>query len=237
MKRELWTTWEGGHIHFCRACSHSSAHICHNLLHWLTPNRCYWICCIRKWAFLFALRDGRTASNCMLMKAASTKHGRSCWIKNTLVSRWQSLQFLSCFPQYFSCNLSNCRPLFAQLFKKWNTLNFQLYYNEIERGKTRLPVRAVKSWSRDVTTKECPIIHCNKPETKQPLLIDCCRAQEVWLILKGLDVNFNKCDNSMMYGLFEEKMPPKHKLFQLIVSAVSFKLWNTRCAMDLQQTC
>lgn len=39
--RELWTTWEGGSIHFCRACSHSSACICHKLLHGLEHNTCY----------------------------------------------------------------------------------------------------------------------------------------------------------------------------------------------------
>lgn len=58
MRRELWTTWEGGSIHFCHAWSHSSACICHKLLHWLRHNMCYWICCTKEVGFYFQLYSG-----------------------------------------------------------------------------------------------------------------------------------------------------------------------------------
>lgn len=43
MNRELWTTWEGGSIHFFCARSYSSACFCHKLLHRLKRNTCRWI--------------------------------------------------------------------------------------------------------------------------------------------------------------------------------------------------
>lgn len=53
-RESCWLHGESGSIHFCCACSHSCACICHKLLHWRKHNMCCWICCTRKWAFIFS---------------------------------------------------------------------------------------------------------------------------------------------------------------------------------------
>ncbi|KAL7390024.1 hypothetical protein ABVT39_013642 [Epinephelus coioides] len=81
------------------------------------------------------------------------------------------------------------------------------------------------------------MINCSEPETQEHLLMNCCRAQEVWSIFKGLGVNFKVCYKSVMYGLLDEKMLLKHnELFQMIISVVCVKIWKTRCAVTLHQT-
>lgn len=51
-KRAVDSAWKCGDIHFCFACSHSSAFICHKLL--LIYITRFTIYCIRKWAFIFS---------------------------------------------------------------------------------------------------------------------------------------------------------------------------------------
>lgn len=97
---------------------------------------------------------------------------------------------------------------------------------------SRLPVRAVVSWSCYVTTTKCPMIYCNEQETQQHLLIDCYRSQQVWNILHGLGLSCDINYNSVTYGLITENIPQKHKeLYQLVIIITSYKLWKTRCAM------
>ena len=102
---------------------------------------------------------------------------------------------------------------------------------------SRLPVRAVVSWSCYVKTTKCPMIYCDEKETQKHLLIDCYRAQQVWNILQSFGLSCDINYNSVMYGLITENIPLKHKeLYQLVIIITTYKLWKTRCAMSIQQT-
>lgn len=50
---------------------------------------------------------------------------------------------------------------------------------ELQISVWLISVRAVVQWSCYVTTKKCPVIHCDEDETSQQLLLDCYRTKEV----------------------------------------------------------
>ncbi len=71
---------------------------------------------------------------------------------------------------------------------------------------SRLPARAVVSWSCHVTTKLCPIIYCDENETQERLLINCYGRQEVWIFLSCLGRPFDLNYGPVMNGLINEKL-------------------------------
>lgn len=85
---------DSGSIHFCCACSHSCACICHKLLLWHKHNMCCWICptCRSGLSFPFYSRNGRPAGNYMQMKTVSIKHDPRVWSWNNIPNLWLSPQ-------------------------------------------------------------------------------------------------------------------------------------------------
>lgn len=99
----------------------------------------------------------------------------------------------------------------------------------------RFPVRCVVKWSCYVTTKKCPIIHCNQDETIEHLLLECNRSVENWEKVKEIGLKFKRTKKAIIYGVLQDVPAHLRVLYWEVIHIVNSKIWKTRAKMVIHQ--
>lgn len=129
LKRELLTAWESG-IHFCCACSHSCACICHKLLLYIDRDiSCCWTCCMGEWAFIFSLIQ--EMKKCEQLHADEGCINKRCslWPQNKdVLIQCLSLQHYPHFPFQFEHLQSYFQQKWSKQDEDKQAINFSIQH-------------------------------------------------------------------------------------------------------------